>query len=250
MPSTFQHNIKQLHKRDIELTDKYLSSTLFHAGFWVRTRLDNAIKLKANVAHGVLLDIGCGVKPYEDVFAPYIARYIGLEYSPDSGYRGNKADFCGDAGYLPLANESVDTVLCTEVFEHLPHPEKAAEEIARVLRPNGVAIITAPFFYPVHDAYDFFRYSPDGIATILKRHGLKIEEVNSLSGGGVTVAAMFNLLWFDLGFLWTKWLYPIGVILRPLLWILIFIVNVLGWLFDQVIASKQMSFNHLTIARK
>jgi SAM-dependent methyltransferase len=246
-PSDLLHKI---HAGDIRLTDEYLSRTPFHAGYWTRTRLDAAIAKHADRAHGVLLDVGCGVKPFEQVFAPYVEKYVGIEYSPESGYRGNKADICGDAGYLPFADASVDTILCTEVMEHVPDPERTIAEFARVLRPGGTLITTAPFVYPIHDAYDFFRYSPDGLAVMMKRHGLTIEKVEPLSGTAITIASMFNLYWFDIGFMWTKWLYPIGLLFRPLLWLLCFAVNILGGLFDKIVPSKHLAFNHLTIARK
>jgi SAM-dependent methyltransferase len=241
---------RYIQDKDILWTDEYLSRTPFHSGYWVRIRLDRAIASHAELAHGVLLDIGCGVKPFEKIFDPYVDEYLGLEYSPESGYRGNRADFCGDAAYLPLGDESVDTILCTEVMEHVPHPEKTIEEFARVLRSGGIVITTAPFVYPVHDAYDFFRYSPDGLAAMMKRHGLTVEKVEPLSGTAVTLAAMLNLYWYDIGFIWTKWLYPIGLILRPVLWLMCFIVNVMGGIFENLVPSKQMSFNHITIARK
>lgn len=241
---------RKIQAKDILLTDRYLSATPFHAGYWVRRRIDDAIRAHASTAHGVLFDVGCGRKPFEKTFAPFIDRYIGLEYSPESGYLGNKADVCGDAAFLPLANESVDTILCTEVMEHVSDPEKTIEELARVLRPGGTIITTAPFFYPIHDAYDFFRYSPDGLAAMMKRHGMEIDKVQALSGTAVTLAAMFNLYWYELGFIWTKWLYPVGLILRPILWLACFLINVIGGIFETIIPSNHMSFNHLTIARK
>lgn len=241
---------REIQNKDIVWTDTYLSLTPFHSGYWGRKRLDDAIRDHAGLAHGVLLDVGCGTKPFEKLFRPYVERYIGLEYSPESGYRGNMADFCGDAGSLPLADASVDSILCTEVMEHVPHPENTIAEFSRALRPGGVIIATAPFVYPVHDAYDFFRFSPDGLKVIMERYGLKIEEIKPLSGTAVTIAAMFNLYWYDVGFLWTKWMYPFGLVLRPLLWLLCFIVNLLGRLFEIVLPSQHLSFNHLTIARK
>jgi len=242
--------VSSLHQMDIRWTDAYLSKTPFYAGYWVRARIDSAIKQHASAAHGILLDVGCGIKPFQKIFSPYVESYIGLEYSPESGYLGNDADFCGDAAFLPLADESIDTVLCTEVMEHVPNPEKTIEEFARVLRPGGIVITTAPFFFPIHDAFDFFRYSPDGLAAMMKRHGLVVEKVKPLSGTAVTLAAMFNLYWYEIGFIWTKWLYPIGLVLRPILWLLCFIVNLLGGIFEKILPSRQMSFNHLTIARK
>jgi SAM-dependent methyltransferase len=245
-----QSLIKQVHKNDIELTDKYLSRTPFHAGFWVRTRIDKAVRLAAESAYGTLLDVGCGSKPYLSLFAPIVDIYIGLEYSPESGYRENRADLCADAAALPLADETIDTILCTEVMEHVPNPERTIAEFARVLRRGGVVITTAPFVYPIHDKYDFFRYSPDGLKAIMERYGLTVEKVKPLSGTAVTLAAMFNQYWYDIGFIWTKWLYPFGIIIRPLLWLLCFIVNVLGGIFETILPSQHLSFNHLTIARK
>ena len=216
----------------------------------MRTRLDEAIASNVEIAHGILLDVGCGTKPYEKLFRPFVSEYLGLEYSPESGYRGNKADLCGDAAAIPFADESIDTILCTEVMEHVPDPEKTIEEFARVLRPGGTIITTAPFCYPIHDTYDFFRYSPDGLAAIMKRKGLTVESIQPLSGTAVTLAVLFNMYWYDAGFIWTKWLYPVGLILRPLLWLGCFAVNAVGGLFEKVVPSKSMPLDHLTIARK
>jgi SAM-dependent methyltransferase len=242
--------LRQIQERDIRWIEDHLADTIFYSGFWVRRRLKQAIASRSDRARGVMLDIGCGLKPYENVFAKYVKRHLGMEFSPNSGFRGNVADLYGDASAIPLASMTVDTVLCTEVLEHVSSPDKVIAEIARVLKPGGVAICTAPFFYPVHDSFDFFRYSPDGVATMMRSHDLKVEEVISLSGSGLTIAIMFNLLWFDIGFMWTKWLYPIGMIIRPVLLLLTCIVNVCGWILEKLISSTHMSFNHLTIARR
>src|SRR5687768_15845384 len=117
--------ISNFHAKDIRWTDEYLSNTPFHSGYWTRVQLDNAIKSHAMHASGILFDVGYGIKPYSDAFAPFVTKHFGLEHSPESGYLGNKADVCGDAVALPIADESVDTVLCTEVMEHLAYPEKA-----------------------------------------------------------------------------------------------------------------------------
>lgn len=248
--SDFAKISRDIQAWDISMTDKYLSRTPFHSGYWVRTRLDAAINEHASLAHGTLLDVGCGAKRYEPVFAPFVDKYLGLEYSPESGYRENKADLCGDAAAMPLADESVDTILCTEVMEHVADPEMTVKEFARVLRPGGTVITTAPFVYPVHDEFDYFRYAPDGLAAMMRRNGLVIEKVEPLSGTATTLAVMFNMYWFDVGFMWTKWLYPVGLLLRPLLWLLCMLVNLLGGVFEELLPSYQFAFNHLTIARK
>lgn len=242
--------LTRFHQADLELSEQWLSSTPLYSGYWVKKRIESAIKKAGPLASGRLLDVGCGNKPYASIFQPYVREHIGIEYSPESGYRGNKADLHADACYIPLADNSIDTILCTEVMEHLPDPERAVAEFARVLRPQGVLITTAPFFYPIHDPFDFFRYSPDGLPAMLRRHGLSVEQVEPLSGTAVTLAILINIYWFEIGFMWTKWLYPIGVILRPVLWLICLIVNCLGWVFEKILPSNHMSFNHLTIARK
>lgn len=247
---SFANTIRKFQSKDIILTDKYLGHTPFHPAYWVRKRIDDAIAASANLAHGVLFDVGCGSKPYKTLFEPYITGYIGLEYSPDSGYRGNAADVCGDAAKLPIGDNCVDTILCTEVMEHIHDPERTIGEFARVLRPGGRLITTAPFIYPIHDKYDFFRYSPDGLAVIMNRYGLEVETIKPLSGTAVTLATMLNIYWYNIGFIWTKWLYPFGIILRPLLFIICFVVNVLGRIFELLLPSNQMAFNHLTIAKQ
>lgn len=250
MNNSIVQTFKKVQRNDIVWSERNLSKTPFHTGFWVHKRIGDAIAANAHLAHGVLLDVGCGLKPYEKIFAPYVEKYYGTEYSSTSGYRGNRADVAGDASAMPFADASVDTILCTEVLEHVKNPEKVIEEFTRILKPDGIIITTAPFFYPIHDAYDFFRYTDEGIAVIMRRHGIEIEKIEPLSGTGLTVALMFNFYLFDLGFMWTKWMYPIGLVLRPLLWIMICLVNCLGWLMEKAIPSRQMAFNHLTIGKK
>lgn len=242
--------VRRFHELDRRWTDEHLGSTPFHASFWVRRRLDGAVASSAPLAHGVLLDVGCGAKRYARIFTPQVDRYWGLDYGPGTGYRGNKADVYGDAGKLPLRSGTIDTVIATELLEHVPDPAGVIAEIARVMRPGAVVICTTPFFYPTHDAFDFFRFGPSAVATLLERHDLEIIQVRPLSGSGLTVVILFNIFWFELGFQWTPWLYPFGLILRPLLWLLLAGCNALAWMFERLVPSTHMSFNHLTVARK
>ncbi len=50
----------------------------------------------------------------------------------------------GDISALPIADESIDLVVCSEVLEHIAHPPTAIEEMARILKPDGYALITTP----------------------------------------------------------------------------------------------------------
>src|SRR5712692_5772874 len=120
-------------------------------------------------ARGTLLDVGCGCKPYMSIFAPYVARYVGLEL--ESTFSGTAAaslsvqpDVYYDGKRIPFDEESFDTVLSIQVLEHTPTPQELLNEMSRVLRRDGVLILSAPFSFRLHEEpHDYFRYSPHGL---------------------------------------------------------------------------------------
>jgi SAM-dependent methyltransferase len=141
----------------------------------------------APYAKGRLLDVGCGDKPYEHIFRPYVTEYIGLEHEAtfadsDSASRG-KADVLYDGGRMPFDDQSFDTVLNVQVLEHTPTPGELVKEIARVLKPTGVALLTAPFSFRLHEEpHDYFRYSPHGLRQLCAAAGLEVVEVRAQGG--------------------------------------------------------------------
>jgi SAM-dependent methyltransferase len=75
-----------------------------------------------------------------------------------------------------IKDNEFDLLILDQVLEHLPDPERAMGEIHRVLKPGGVAIVTTPFLIPVHrgtDFGDYYRWTPQGMAIMLKRAGFE-----------------------------------------------------------------------------
>jgi SAM-dependent methyltransferase len=151
--------------------------------------LIRALKSVAPYAHGRALDVGCGDKPYEAIFRPYLDEYLGIEhastFSATSAKLGtSRPDFLYDGTQLPFADCSFDTVLNIQVLEHTPQPRQLVREMARVLRKDGVLILAAPFSFRLHEEpYDFFRYSPHGLRELCSDAGLyvaHVEQVGSL----------------------------------------------------------------------
>lgn len=142
-----------------------------------------------HLVRGRLLDSGCGNQPFRDWYAPLVDEVICLDAAPLPG-----VDVIGFADRLPFADASFDTLLVTEVLEHVGDAELAVAEIHRVLRPGGHALITVPFLYPTHEApYDFRRFTHFGLGGILERHGLEVVTLDAKGGGVLLVAHLFIL---------------------------------------------------------
>jgi ubiquinone/menaquinone biosynthesis C-methylase UbiE len=105
---------------------------------------------------GIVVDIGCGSALVADRIAELQAEYVGLEFGAHQlGVAAEKSSTTssrpstlhrdlarGDAAALPLRDGQVDLVVMSEVIEHLLRPEQAVWEVARVLRPGGVLVMT------------------------------------------------------------------------------------------------------------
>jgi SAM-dependent methyltransferase len=77
---------------------------------------------------------------------------------------------CDITDMKPIADESIGLVLNLESLEHLPNPQKGIDEIHRVLRPNGLLILTTVMHFKIHRApKDYWRFTPDGIELLLNR---------------------------------------------------------------------------------
>lgn len=159
---------------------------------WVDLQLSlilDSLRRIAPKARGRLLDVGCGDKPYEAIFRPYVTEYVGVEHrdtfeltsaaEPDpgtSGKRGPDVLYTGDR--LPFPDGSFDTVLSVQVLEHTPRPAELVREMGRVLAGDGLLILMAPFQFRLHEQpHDYFRYSPHGLRELCARAGLEVIHV-------------------------------------------------------------------------
>lgn len=88
--------------------------------------------------------------------------------------RAAEPDVLADAASIPLPGGAADAVILAEVVEHLVDPPGALAQAARLLRPGGVLLATAPFLFRVHaDPIDVARYTPDWWTMALDRAGFQ-----------------------------------------------------------------------------
>jgi SAM-dependent methyltransferase len=140
--------------------------------------LENSLQQCQEFVCGTVLDVGCGRRPYEKTFFRAATRYIGTDYLSDR----SQPDIISSADHLPFADESVNTVVSTEVLEHVPDPVRVLNEMNRVLKPEGCLILSTPMYWPRHEVpYDFFRYPYDGLLHLVK--GSHFEVVTMFNRG-------------------------------------------------------------------
>ena len=134
-------------------------------------------------AHGELLDVGCGSRPFEPLFQGRVSRYWGVDLSR-SPYLGDRApDAFAQAERLPFRDASFDTVLGLSMTTYFPEPERLVAELARVTRPGGTLLLEFTQMAPLHDEpHDYFRFTRYGAAALLERAGFEPVEFIPIGG--------------------------------------------------------------------
>jgi SAM-dependent methyltransferase len=134
-----------------------------HARTAARLSLDRELaRVLPTLPAGVVLDVGSRFAPYRELVPA--TEYLTLDIDPSFG-----ADVVGDIHDVPRPDASFDTILCTEVLEHCRDPQRAVDEMRRLLRPGGVCVLSTRFLYPYHPTpRDYFRFTADGLAELFR----------------------------------------------------------------------------------
>ena len=143
--------------------------------YFARKGLAEHISALSSHISGKILDVGCGKKPYQQLFQA--TEYIGLEYDSPENRKKKHADFYYDGRVFPFESNSFDSLVINQVFEHVFNPDDFLKESLRVLKPGGKLLMTVPFVWDEHEQpHDFARYSSFGLQFILEKHGFNIVE--------------------------------------------------------------------------
>ncbi len=121
-------------------------------------RRDDVIRahLAGLPADALVVNVGCAlVRRFE--------RESGSRYLATDLRVLDTVDFSSDATRLPLADDSVDTLITLEMLEHVPDPRSVVAELARVLKPGGTVFLSVPSAVPRHDHHDFWRFTAQGL---------------------------------------------------------------------------------------
>ncbi len=136
-----------------------------------------------NYAQGDLLDLGCGHVPLYGIYRDHVKSTVCADW-PQTLHRSSHIDLEIDlTGSLPFVSSSFDTVLLTDVLEHLPRPDCVWAELQRVLRVSGSLILGVPFLYWIHEApHDYYRYTEHRLKLFCAEYGFRILELAAYGG--------------------------------------------------------------------
>jgi SAM-dependent methyltransferase len=148
----------------------------------VLSQLNNWVaNCAAPAASGVLLDYGCGGQPYKAIFEPHITKYIGADVTAANGVALDIELNVG--GQVPLPNESIDTIVSTQVLEHIYDFQFYIGDCARLLRPSGRLMISVPMQWRHHEVpYDYWRFTRYGLIKTLESAGFGILDLRPCGG--------------------------------------------------------------------
>lgn len=144
--------------------------------FWAsyhRKILDRLLGQNKHYYQGLVLDIGGRnrgkFKKPKDKVEKWIVADIKTRHQPDI-----ILDVCN---MNKIKDGAVDVVNATELFEHIENPQKGLEECYRILKKDGLMILSTPFLYPIHpDPHDFQRWTERKWKRELKEIGFEIQK--------------------------------------------------------------------------
>lgn len=176
------------------------SATKFeeHKGHWRSSRKEVRIASRLNAdcianayervlmryAKGVLADLGCGNAPLAGIYRSRVSNYVWADW-PNSPHRVYELDAEVDLNQrLPFDDASFDTVLLSDVLEHIVLPDELFAEITRILKVEGIVIIGVPFMYCLHEQpHDYHRYTRFKLQDFAVRYGLEVLDLDEYAGG-------------------------------------------------------------------
>lgn len=142
-----------------------------------RTLIRKQLMSVAKYLGGDILDVGGGEKNrYKNLFT--FKTFTCLDI-----YAGPGIDIVASADDIPLPDESKDSVLSTQMLEHVQYPEKCVQEMYRVLKKGGYAVITVPQWNELHaEPHDYWRYTKYGLVELFERNGFRTVEQHQRGG--------------------------------------------------------------------
>lgn len=141
---------------------------------------------------GVLADIGCGSVPYYMIYKDQVDDILCVDWAQEN-MGVSHLDYIADLNKgIPIGDNIADTVLCTDVLEHINNPGLLFSEMARIMKKDAKIIVTVPFLYWIHNGpHDHHRYTRYMLEEFCRRNEL---DTISLEEYGGLPEVLFDLV--------------------------------------------------------
>lgn len=138
-----------------------------------RDRLESWLQARAAHLGGITLDVGTPRDARPWIPQPRFTLDTSPALAPD--LVADLEDLTG------IPDDAFGSVVCTEVLEHVVHPEHALIELRRVTTPGGTLLLSVPWIYPFHPCpLDLRRFTLQGLVQELESTGWKVDEAGGL----------------------------------------------------------------------
>ncbi len=237
--------LKKIYRRE-QFYPSYLLGIWIHPAFIVRRGLINGVReLSSFCQEGKLLDVGCGSKPYEDLFT--VDEYIGIDIEVSGhNHSSSKVDKFYDGKTIPFEDEYFDNAFSSEVFEHVFNIDELLREINRVLRQGGRLCFTCPFVWYEHEQpYDFARYTSFAVEHLLATNGFKLVKLEKSTSFVETIMQMLSI------YVYLHVLPRNGYIKLVMTPLLVAPINILGKALGKILPNNENFYhNNIVVAEK
>ena len=239
----------QLEKIELLIKKSRFTPTLFNIFinpfYFTKKGLYKGIKMHTDSIKGVMLDFGCGNKPYKNLFK--VDKYIGLDIEKSGhDHKNEKIDFYYDGKKIPFQDNYFDSIFSSEVFEHIPNINEILNELNRVLKKDGRILITVPFVWYEHECpYDYLRYTSFGIKHLLESKGFRTISIKKTTNYIETIFQIINSYIYIILFPQNKFIKIIlsAIIITP--------ITSLGILLSKILPNNPSFFlNNIILAEK
>lgn len=134
-------------------------------------------------ARGRLVDLGCGQVPLFGVYRAYVSDTTCVDWG-HSLHQTNHLDYeCDMTRKLPFGAGEYDTIILSDVLEHIPEPRNLWQEMSRILAPGGTLLLNVPFYFRVHEEpYDYYRYTEFALSRFAEQTGFEVLLLEPVGG--------------------------------------------------------------------
>ena len=132
---------------------------------------------------GRLADLGCGKVPLYEAYKSYVSESVCIDWE-NSPHKNEYLDAtCDLTQKLPFREDEFDTIILSDVLEHIPQPESLWREMWRILNPGGCVLLNVPFYYWLHETpHDFCRYTEYALKRFAESSRFKVLVLNAIGG--------------------------------------------------------------------